>query len=277
VADSNKQLSSRAKQWHVAIDEVRETEGSLLAFGVRDGRRVVLKISKRAGDELNSGDVLRAFNGDGTVRVYESAEGAVLLERLDPGAELVELVRASRDDEATSILAEVIKRMSNHQSPGNCATVHNWAMGFDRYINQYGTGPIPLALVEEAASIYRSLAASQKQLMLLHGDLHHYNVLFDTDRGWVAIDPKGVIGELEYELGAIIRNPVELPELYISCARVERRLRALTTVLNLDYRRAVEWGFAQAVLSAIWDLEDGFEVLPGNPSIQLAEVIKSLL
>ena len=43
--------------------------------------------------------------------------------------------------------------------------------------------------------------------MLLHGDLQHYNVLLDKDRGWVAIDPKGVVGELEYEVGALLRNP----------------------------------------------------------------------
>jgi streptomycin 6-kinase len=47
--------------------------------------------------------------------------------------------------------------------------------------------------------------------------LHHYNVLFDIESAvWVAIDPKGVVGELEYEVGAIIRNPVENPGLYVS-------------------------------------------------------------
>lgn len=140
MPSSLEQLTLRAAIWGVAIEQVRETEGSLLGFGVRDGVPVVLKISKHSGDEWNSGDVLKAFGRDGTVRVYECDEGAVLLERLDPGTELVELVRAGRDEEATSILAQVIKGMSNHRPPSVCPTVHDWARGFDRYLNGYVAG-----------------------------------------------------------------------------------------------------------------------------------------
>jgi streptomycin 6-kinase len=131
-------------------------------------------------------------------------------------------------------------------------------------------------LVQEAEGIYRSLAGSQKQTMLLHGDLHHYNVLFDSNRGWVAIDPKGVVGELEYELGAIVRNPGEVPDFYISRAVVERRLKQLTDALGLNFDRALSWSFAQAVLSAIWDVEDGFPVTADHPSLRLAEVTRHM-
>ena len=74
--------------------------------------------------------------------------------------------------------------------------------------------------------------------MLLHGDLQHYNVLFDNQRGWTAIDPKGVVGELEYELGALLRNPIELPDVFTNPERIKHRLEILTTALQLDYSRA---------------------------------------
>lgn len=270
-------LTLRAAEWNVALVETRETEGSLLGFGSCNGNRVVLKISKTTGDEWNSGEVLRAFQGAGTVRVLESGEGAVLLERLDPATELVELVRDDRDEEATAILAEVIARMAHHDPPTGCPTVSDWGLGFDRYLDRYNDGPISPELVHDAREIYRHLATSQKQVMLLHGDLHHYNVLFDSSRGWVAIDPKGVVGELEYELGASIRNPFELPDFYASRTLVERRLKQLTVALGLDYDRALRWAFAQAVLSAIWSVEDGFTVTPTNPHLRLAEVIRPLL
>ena len=61
--------------------------------------------------------------------------------------------------------------------------------------------------VERAQRLYVGLCASQTSTRLLHGDLHHYNILRDGDRGWVAIDPKGVVGEVEYEIGAALRNP----------------------------------------------------------------------
>ena len=277
ITSLTERLTLRAAQWNVALAESRETEGSLLGFGLCNGNRVVLKISKTTGDEWNSGAVLRAFQGAGTVRVLESDDGAVLLERVDPATELVELVREDRDEEATAILAQLIARMAHHDAPAGCPTVSDWGRGFDRYLNQYNDGAIPAELVQEAGEIYRRLATSQKQVMLLHGDLHHYNVLFDSNRDWVAIDPKGVVGELEYELGASIRNPVELPDFYVSRTVVERRLKQLTDALHLDYGRAVGWAFSQAVLSAIWSVEDGFTVARSHPQLRLAEVIRPLL
>jgi streptomycin 6-kinase len=270
------QLKQRAADWNVAIVGTRETEGSLLGFGVSHSNRVVIKVSKY-DDESNSGEVLRAFEGAGVVKVLEFVGGCLLLEQLDPGKELVELVREGRDEEATTIFARAINRMANHQPPAGCPTLFDWALGFDRYMSEHRDGPISLELVNQAEQIYRQLAKSQKQTMLLHGDLHHYNVLFDTKRGWIAIDPKGVVGELEYELGAVIRNPVENPELFVSREVVERRLKALTTALRLDYERALGWSFAQAVLSAIWSLEDGFFVANDHPTIQLAREIRSMI
>ena len=269
-------LIERANQWDVTIQQTWETSGSVLAFGVSRGSRVVLKISKQSGDEWRSGEVLRAFDGHGTVRVHECDAGAVLLERLDPGKELVNLVRQGKDEEATEILAEVIQQLKGHAAPDHCPTVLDWAGGFERYLNT-GDKQIPHDLVSEARDWYLSLAASGATVMLLHGDLQHYNVLFDSKRGWVAIDPKGVVGEVEYECGAILRNPVELPDLFTSTATVEQRLNRLAKRLNLNSDRALTWSFAQSVLSAIWDVEDGYTVRPDHHALKLAHTIKPLL
>ena len=125
--------------------------------------------------------------------------------------------------------------------------------------------------------MFHNLCVSERRPRLLHGDLQHYNLLFDRRRGWVAIDPKGVIGEVEYEVGAFVRNPVAQPELFLARSTIERRLKKLTNRLNLNYERALRWSFAQAVLSAIWSIEDGFAVDETNPSLRLAESIRSML
>ena len=90
----------------------------------------------------------------------------------------------------------------------------------------------------------------------------------------MAIDPKGVVGELEYEVGALLRNPVEHPEVFSNPATITRRLETLTTLLHLDPARTLAWSFAQAVLSAIWDVEDGYSISPNNPALLLARVLK---
>jgi streptomycin 6-kinase len=264
------------RKWSLTVDETCETESSFFVFGTRGQQPVVLKVLKNEGDEWHSGEVLEAFGGNGVVRVYEYVAGAVLLERLAPGESLASLAIDGRDEEATGILADVIQQMSGCVPPQGCATVQDWAKGFERY-GATGDHQIPGGLVEDAQRCYVDLAASQNATQLLHGDLHHYNVLSDARRGWLAIDPKGVIGEVEYEVGAVIRNPIENPDLFTSRETIERRLYCLASKLDLDIERALRWAFAQAVLSAIWEVEDGFAIDANNSRIKLAITIREML
>lgn len=269
-------LEERARAWSVAVEHTRDSATSLLGFGRRGGQPVVLKLVKQPGDEWQSGHIARAFDGHGIARVLECDDGAVLLERLTPGYSLIRLTLNGRDDEAIDILAETIQTMSGHAPPPECATVSGWAASFDRYVAR-DDGRIPPPLVAEAHRRFLSLEASQGERQLLHGDLHHYNVLFDSTRGWLAIDPKGVIGEIEFEIGATLRNPFKRPDLFVSAAIVERRVARLARRLNMNVARALEWAFAQAVLSAIWSLEDGFTVEADAPVLRLATAIRPML
>ena len=266
-------VSEHAHRWRVSIDDIHATPSSWIAHGQRRQLPVVLKVVKRPNDEWHSGDTLAAFDGRGTARVYEHVPGAILMERLTPGTPLVELSLNGRDDEATAILADVIARMSPRERKRACPTVDDWEKGFVRY----SSANISEALVVEARHVFGELARSQANPRLLHGDLHHYNVLFDRDRGWLAIDPKGVVGELEYEIGAALRNPVERADLFVNAATVEKRLNEFASKLAIDIERALRWTFAQAVLAALWKLEDGGELGPQDPFVRLAEAIRPLV
>ena len=167
---------------------------------------VVLKVSRNHGDEWQSGDVLTAFQGKGIVRLLDHVGGAVLLERLSPGDSLATMAINGDDDRATRVLAEVVGRVLPGPPPSACPSVEDWGLAFASY-EASGDRQIPQALLETARHVYGQLCASQSTRRLLHGDLHHYNVLLDSSRGWLAIDPKGVIGEPEYEIGAALRNP----------------------------------------------------------------------
>jgi len=277
----HERIQQHARQWRVVVGDTRETESSVIAFGTRDNKPVVLKVIKQPGDEWRSGEILGAFDGHGVARVYEQAPGAALLERLRPGNSLADLALNGRDEEATDILADVIQQMrawsmSSLELPQACATVEDWAKGFERHIAT-GADQIPIDLVAAGQRVFLDLCESQRRPRLLHGDLQHYNVLFDSARGWLAIDPKGVVGEIEYEVGAFLRSPYERPELFLSRTTIERRLKQLTKKLNLDFKRALAWAFAQAVLSAIWSIEDGFAVDRTNPALRLAEVLRPML
>ncbi|MEP6912644.1 MAG: aminoglycoside phosphotransferase family protein [bacterium] len=282
-------LLEHARKWGVIVDDTFETESSVIAFGSRgrdlfECQPVVLKVIKQESDEWRTGEILNAFDANGVARVYEHAPGAVLLERLKPGNSLAEMALNGGDEEATDILASTIQQMSMQISRSETktsashvtGTVSDLAKAFERY-TATGDEQVPKQLVESAHRLYSSLCASQRESRLLHGDLQHYNVLFDSARGWLAVDPKGVVGEVEYEIGAILRNPVERPELFTDPVTIERRIKRFTEKLNLDFKRVLAWGFAQAVLSAIWDIEDGFSVDAMNPALQLANAIQPMM
>ena len=114
-------------------------------------------------------------------------------------------------------------------------------------------------MLDRAEGLYAELSASQGPRVLLHGDLHHYNILEDARRGWLAIDPKGVLGERAFEAGAMLRNPLGEMRQFADAAIISRRTAILTELLGLDRQRILGWAFSQAVLSALWSIEDGGE------------------
>jgi streptomycin 6-kinase len=276
VQDVQSRVRSAAQAWRVTVDEWLETDSSVVAYGHRGADPVVLKVVKAHGDEWRSGEVAAAFGGRGVVRVLEHVGGAVLLERARPGRGLFELTRDSHDASATAILADVIAAMVPNAAPAGCSTVADWGRGFARY-RASGDRQIAPALVTEAAAVQASLEGSQRNARLLHGDLQHYNVIEDRDRGWLAIDPKGVVGEVEIEIAAGLRNPADFPSVFADPVCVERRVTTFASRLALDADRILRWAFALGVLSAVWHVEDGHVLAETNAPLSLVRAVQAVL
>lgn len=224
-----------------------------------DGHPVVLKLgfpNKELSIEIMA---LRAFNGRGAVKLIDAdeARGALLLERLEPGGPLIQI---EDDRQATTILCDVIQRLSKIQVAQSIfPSVADWGQGFARLRAQFvdGHGPFPEDLVARAESLYGLLVTSSDKPILLHGDLHHGNVLSAQRQPWLAIDPKGVLGEPAYEVGACLRNPVhQMSRLTSPETVLARRVDIFVHELGLDRERVLGWAFSQAVLSAWWAYED---------------------
>jgi streptomycin 6-kinase len=111
--------------------------------------------------------------------------------------------------------------------------------------------------------------------VLLHGDLHHDNILAAGRHLWLAIDPKGIVGEPSYEVGALLRNPwPQLLDMPQPGRILAQRVDQLAAELGFDRARIVGWGVAQAVLSAWWCLEDGY--MGWEYAIGCAELLAAL-
>jgi streptomycin 6-kinase len=225
-----------------------------------DGREVVLKAGVPHRLLRNEIAALRHYDGRGAVRLLaaDPEAGLLLLERLRPGAPLD---RAGlQEEDATAAAAQVMRQLWRPPPPVHeFPTIEDWGAGFGRLRARFsgGTGPLPPRLVEQAEQIYGELCASAAPAVLLHGDLHHANILAAERAPWLALDPQGVLGEPAYETGALLRNPFPAI-LSTPGARsiLARRANLLAELLGFDRRRVAEWAFAQAVLSAWWEVED---------------------
>lgn len=276
-SDIQRRLTDYSAQWRVSIEETCQTETSLIAFGARDDTSVAIKIVRNHGDEWRTGEVIAAFDGNGMVRVLDYVDGAALLERITPATQLVDLSLHGDDDAATEIIADVIRRMSSTGSPPTwIPTAEAWGKAFDNY-RKSGDDQLPADLIERAERLYFDLCTSQTGVRLLHGDLQHYNILLDSIRGWLAVDPKGVIGETEFELGASLRNPGERTAELISAERIARRIAIYESILEINPRRTLEWAYAQGVLSLIWGIEDGYTITAASPSMMLVKAVEPRL
>ena len=231
-----------------------------VALAVRaDGSPAVLKVSFPDAQVQAEIAALRLFDGSGSVRLLatDPETGTLLLEQLRPGTPLSTL---TDDEEATSIAATVMRQLWRPAPPEHAfPSVARWAAGLGRLRQEFGgtTGPLPRHLVEEAESLFAELIASMGEPMLLHGDLHHDNILAAERAPWLALDPKGVVGEPAYEVGALLRNvaPQFLAEADLRVV-LSRRVHQFADELGFDRQRLRAWGLAQAVLSAWWSLED---------------------
>ncbi len=249
---------------------------------------VVLKIGVPRDELTSEIAALRLFNGEGACRLMDADEerGFLLLERLSPGRMLAEL---DDDEEATRIAAEVMKKVWRrgldtpfaNPAQGYSTTVSNskfillsdWFDALKRLGEMFNgeTGPFDARLVERVERSTKDFFAENHMPVLMHGDFHHYNIL-SSERGWLVIDPKGVIGPACYEVGPFMMNPWGKYTRGISRPLVERRVDILHEHLRFERERIIEWSLAHAILSAWWDYPN----LNWGYSMQVAEQIAGI-
>ncbi len=272
-------LAACETRWHLKIDApFPNLSFNYVAPAVcSDGTRAIVKACSPTGEYATEANALRHFDGHGMARllVCDDADEVLLLEYLSPGT----LLRDVEDDAlATSHAAGVMRALwrpapQAHSFP----TVQKWGLGYERLRRRYngGHGPFPPALLDEGETLYRELCDSMAEPVLLHGDLHHENILAAGRAPWLAIDPKGVAGEPAYETGALLRNPYPAILTQPQAGRVlARRVAQLAEELGFDRQRICDWAVAQAVLSAWWGIED-FGTTPYD-MIAIAELLAAI-
>jgi streptomycin 6-kinase len=250
------------------------------------GEAAVLKAGVLRDEATREVEALRHWDGGGAARLLEAdtEAGVFLIERVFPGTPLTQM---DDDEEATRIGAGIMRRLRRPAPPSHgFPTLLDWARAFDELRARHGggSGPLEPRLFERGVRLYHQLAGSQDEPIVLHGDLHHWNVLASDRDGWLAIDPHGVVGEPAFEVGTWLRNPMgsagEADEARSLRRRPDlprvlaRRLDIFAEELGIERRRLRDWGIAMCVLSATWSDEAG-HVEKAHESMAVAAVLES--
>ena len=224
-----------------------------VAAAHRGSDSVVLKIGLDPIALKREFDSLRAFDGHGCIRVlaFDSTHNALLLEKVDPGISLRGYFMA-QEAEAMRILSEVIRKLQEvPPPPAGFPHVADWLSILD---NQW---PFPGDYLAKARQVRDRLLATSPASVLLHGDLHHDNILSNGVGSWIAIDPHGVMGDPAYEVGAFIRNPIPELQDHPDCGIIiNNRVTILSEALGIPVQRIQEWCYVQTILGACWSVQD---------------------
>lgn len=255
-------LSHYSKSWDLSnVHKITETAtGHIYRVDSKYGPSI-LKIFTDLGvkDELGGTSFLKAMDGNGTVKLYEYDEKAQLMEYL-VGHNLYHYSKDNKEDETTKIFIDIIKKIHTCKLVGDkdkLTPIKHLFRLFDRL-----TPPEKLCgFFLKARELSDNLLSTQTQEVLLHGDLHHENVLKNSKGEYVCFDPKGMIGDPSYELGTTLKNPWDHPEISQDIEMFKRRALNFSQELKLPLDRIIGFAFVHLCLSIGWAIEDGNEYI----------------
>ena len=224
MAELERTAHEVAAEWGVELGE--RFALSRYSFVAAAGDGAVLKVTPTEDDESDEeADALALWGGEGAVRLLRRDRGrrALLVERARPGVDASTLA----EDEATRVAVEVGSKLWRAAAAPPFRSVHDHVPRWLQNARGHPLAPL-------ATELYAKL--ERRDHTLVHGDFHHHNLLRDGDR-WLAIDPKAMLGEPEYNVPSFLWNPLAYR---MTRELTERRIAAFAAA-GLDGRRIREW------------------------------------
>jgi len=236
--------------WHLVPDGPLLTTRSswVLPVGYA-GSSAMLKVA-RIPDEQSGYRLMTWWDGQGAAKVLACSPGALLLEGATGASDLAQMAWSGQDDEACRILCDTAARLHapRRSPPPVLHPLEDWFQPLFQLSPQH-------AALAPAAATARQLLATPHAVGPLHGDLHHDNVLDFDERGWLAIDPHGLLGERTFDYANIFTNP-DLSDpgrpLATLPGRFEARLGVVIGATGIEPARFLRWIIAWTGLSAAW-------------------------
>ena len=253
-------------------DQIAETPTSNVYKIQRDGVTCILKIYTDLGRSCES-DAPYFFTtckGYSVANVIEFNEDAMLIEYID-GTVLKQFISEDKDEEATNIIAATLKAI--HAAPQKYT--HTFETLERRFLALFTHAEKDCPdIVKRAATFAKEMLAKQSDIRLLHGDMHHENVMQKADGTWVAIDPQPLIGDRAYDCANTLHNPHQTPALTENIDRLLGQAEILGKTLDIPSQKIIDFAFIHGCLSACWSEDDKTDTFSRSLAIRTSEVLE---
>lgn len=267
-------LDKLSARWNFQmIHPVKDISYNFVAIVQLPSGLAILKTAPPAARLIAEAEWLKAHKKSVPVIFHIDKENnAYLMEKIEPGISLKYFVKEGNDEKATRIISQVILDLQSidtlHQMNYQHISEHVSSFAFLR-------GHVAANIIDHAVAIFKDLCIDRSNDIILHGDLHHDNIL-QSDSSWNVIDPHGYIGDPCAEVGPMIFNPLDcFPKHFLLKNIIDCRLNILAEMLPFDLERIQAWAFCLALRSAAWNIE-GIN-RPNDHTIEVAKVLYDLL
>lgn len=253
----NSLFNSWLSRWGLTPDgQPLETHTSqLLPVVTKDGQKAILKLTDD-DSERNGCELMVWWNGNGAAKVLAHAAGAILLERATGAGSLADMSWSGNDAQACRIICHAASRLHlprNASTPALTPLLY-WFRDLAPAAKKHG------GILTHCAEVANVLLSSPQNEVVLHGDLHHGNIIDFGTKGWLAIDPKGLVGERGFDYANIFTNP-DLADptkpVAIEPERFAQRVNIVSEIARIERQRLLMWIIAWGGLSSAWFLQEG--------------------
>jgi streptomycin 6-kinase len=250
-------VSTLEREWGIIVDPPFVDLSYNYVAPATDSSRipVVIKIGLPIddGEIYSEADYLRFKNGQGAVKLLAENKKlrALLLERALPGKSLKTVFFDNRKG-ALDVSMDVLRRLVAGPRPASeYILLEKWTGKLEQ-IDSYPEFPREYAL--RALAIFAGSSPADR--VLLHGDLHHTNILSSGDT-FIAIDPKGIIGDVKYDIGVLLNNHYGWIKHFADVKQqMQRAVEKFAFYFDQSPESIREWAFAQKVLAAYWTMTE---------------------
>ena len=269
-AELPERLDRWCQEWEIELEarELPDTVSIVLFGSSAKVGQVVIKIGPPNDERVAEAAATRAASGVGMVRMLadDPEIALIMLERLSPGTELAN--SGQSDVDMTDVVAARIRDFwAVDKTPEGLIPLERWTREL-REFTPAEHPELPVNLVVQGQALLEEMLANPLSRTMLHGDLHHHNILWQDGGGWITIDPKGLVGERGFDVCAWMMNPWGFPNASDFLPRANQRLDILARELGENRLRLAQWCFVFAALNLCWSLDvEHPENLEGDISI----------